>query len=70
MEAAPHFEKIGPRTRGETNFPQKVREQRGECSSLWATIEFTVTDFLERAIPWDVAAQPAPDFEVDQRVNW
>jgi hypothetical protein len=47
-----------------------VREQRGEYSSLWATIEFTVTDFLERAIPWDVAAQPAPDFEVDQRVNW
>lgn len=50
--------------------PPKVREQRGEYSSLWATIEFTVTDFLERAIPWDVAAQPAPDFEVDQRVNW
>ena len=19
---------------------------------------------------WDLAAQPAPDFEVDQRVNW
>jgi hypothetical protein len=29
-----------------------------------------VADFLERAIRWDVAAQPAPDFEVNQRVNW
>jgi hypothetical protein len=19
---------------------------------------------------WDLAAQPAPDFEVDQRINW
>jgi hypothetical protein len=29
-----------------------------------------VAAFLERAISRDVAAQPAPDFEVNQRVNW
>lgn len=22
------------------------------------------------AISWDVAVQPAPDFDVDQRINW
>jgi len=37
---------------------------------LCATIESILMDFLERAISWDVAAQPAPDFEVNQRVNW
>jgi hypothetical protein len=25
---------------------------------------------VEVAPDWDLAAQPAPDFDVDQRVNW
>jgi hypothetical protein len=27
-------------------------------------------DELQIEPDWDLAAQPAPDFEVDQRINW
>ena len=38
---------------------------------LWDDCSDAQTDEAVHIEPdWDLAAQPAPDFEVDQRVNW
>jgi hypothetical protein len=35
----------------------------------WEEIESQMGESVEVALVWDLAAQPAPDFDDDQRVN-
>lgn len=37
---------------------------------LWEDCDAQMDDEMPIESDWDMAAQPAPDFEVDQRVNW
>ena len=37
---------------------------------LWEDGDAQVGDGVQFEPDWDLAAQPAPDFDVDQRVNW
>ena len=37
---------------------------------LWEDGDAQVDDGLQIEADWDMAAQPAPDYCVDQRVNW
>ena len=37
---------------------------------LWDDCGAQMGDGVEVAPDWDLAAQPAPDFDADQRVNW
>jgi hypothetical protein len=37
---------------------------------LWDNGDAQIGEGVEIAPDWDLAAQPAPDYEVDQRVNW
>ena len=41
-----------------------------DCPPLWEDGDAQVDDGLQIEADWDMAAQPAPDFDVDQRVNW
>jgi len=38
---------------------------------LWDDCDAQIDDGAQiESADWDLAAQPAPDFEVDQRINW
>ena len=37
---------------------------------LWDDCDAQKDDGVQAEPDWDMAAQPAPDYEVDQRVNW
>ena len=37
---------------------------------LWDDCDAQMDDGVHIEADWDLAAQPAPDFEVDQRINW
>jgi hypothetical protein len=37
---------------------------------LWDDSDAQTDDGAQIAPDWDLATQPAPDYEVDQRVNW
>ena len=39
--------------------------------ALWDDFsDAQIDDGAQTAPDWDLAAQPAPDYEVDQRINW
>ena len=48
--------------------PSNMSPARGP--SLWDACNAPVGEGVEREPYWDLAAQPAPEFDVDQRVNW
>ena len=37
---------------------------------LWDECDAQMGEGVEVEPDWDLAAQPAPDYEIDQRVNW
>jgi len=48
--------------------PPHISPARGP--PLWDDSDAQTDDAAQIASDWDLAAQPAPDYEVDQRVNW
>ena len=48
--------------------PPHITPARGP--PLWEDCDAPVDDGVQGEPDWDLAAQPAPDYEVDQRVNW
>jgi len=48
--------------------PPRITPARGP--PLWDECDAQAAEGVEPAPGWDEAAQPAPDFEVDQRVSW
>ena len=49
--------------------PPHIAPARGP--PLWADCDAQMGDGAQiEPADWDLAAQPAPDFEVDQRINW
>ncbi len=48
--------------------PAHITPARGP--PLWEGCDAPVDDGVQGEPDWDLAAQPAPDYEVDQRVNW
>jgi hypothetical protein len=48
--------------------PPHISPARGP--PLWEDCEAQMDDGVQTEPDWDMAAQPAPDFEVDQRVSW
>jgi hypothetical protein len=48
--------------------PPQISPARGP--PLWDDCDAHVGEGIEVEPDWDLAAQPAPDYEVDQRVNW
>jgi hypothetical protein len=48
--------------------PPRITPARGP--PLWDGCNAQMGDGVEVEPDWDEAAQPAPDFEVDQRVSW
>jgi len=51
----------------ETELP-RITPARGP--PLWDECDAQAAEGMESVPDWDEAAQPAPDFEVDQRVSW
>ena len=48
--------------------PPHISPARGP--PLWDECDAQMGEGVEVEPDWDLAAQPAPDFEIDQRVNW
>ena len=48
--------------------PPYISPARGP--PLWEDCDAQTDDGLHIEPDWDLAAQPAPDYEVDQRINW
>jgi hypothetical protein len=48
--------------------PPHIAPARGP--PLWEGRNAQVDDGVQSEPDWDLAAQPAPEFEVDQRINW
>jgi hypothetical protein len=48
--------------------PPHIAPARGP--PLWEDCDAQTDEGVHSEPDWDLAAQPAPDFEVDQRVNW
>lgn len=48
--------------------PPRISPARGP--PLWDDCDAQVDEGVEVEPDWDLAVQPAPDYEVDQRVNW
>jgi hypothetical protein len=53
---------------GVASEPPHITPARGP--PLWDECDAPVDDGVQGEPDWDLAAQPAPDYEVDQRVNW
>ena len=53
---------------GVESAPPHITPARGP--PLWEGSDAPVDDGVQGEPDWDLAAQPAPDYEVDQRVNW
>ena len=48
--------------------PPRIAPARGP--PLWDDCDAQVGDGVQIEPDWDLAAQPAPDYEVDQRITW
>ena len=48
--------------------PPHISPPRGP--PLWDDGDAQMDEGVEGEPNWDLSAQPAPDFDVDQRVNW
>lgn len=48
--------------------PPYITPERGP--PLWDQADAQVDEGFQIEPDWDLQAQPAPDYEVDQRVNW
>ena len=48
--------------------PPHISPARGP--PLWDDSDAQMGEGVEVELDWDLAAQAAPDYEVDQRVNW
>jgi len=48
--------------------PPRLSPARGP--PLWEDCDAQVDDRVQIAPDWDLAEQPAPDYEVDPRINW
>jgi hypothetical protein len=48
--------------------PPKISPARGP--PLWEGVDARLGDEAQAEPDWDLAAQPATDYEVDQRINW
>lgn len=48
--------------------PLHISPARGP--PLWEDCDAQVDDGWQSEPDWDLAAHPAPDFEVDKQVNW
>ena len=53
---------------GVASKPPHIAPARG--LPLWEDFDAQVGEGSQIEPDWDIAAQPAPDFDVDQRVNW
>ena len=53
---------------GVASEPPHITPARGP--PLWDDCDAQVDDRVQGEPDWDLAAQPAPDYEVDQRINW
>ena len=53
---------------GADSVPPHISPARGP--PLWDDCGAQMGEGVEVEPDWDLAAQPAPDFEIDQRVNW
>jgi hypothetical protein len=53
---------------GADSEPPHISPARGP--PLWDEGNALAGEGVEGEPDWDMAAQPAPDYEVDQRVNW
>jgi hypothetical protein len=54
---------------GVDSAPPHISPARGP--PLWADCDAQMDDGAQiEPADWDLAAQPAPDFEVDQRISW
>ena len=53
---------------GQKPEPPHIAPARGLL--LWDCGDAQVGEGVDIVPDWDLAAQPAPDYEVDQRVNW
>ena len=61
-------DQLGPYHIGFDLKPPRTWQARGP--PLWDDSDAQTDDGAQIAAHWDLAAQPAPDDEVDQRVNW
>lgn len=50
--------------------PQSPRISPTRGPPLWDECDARMGEGVEVEPGWDLAAQPAPDYEIDQRVNW
>lgn len=48
--------------------PPRITPARGQ--TLWDDCDAQMDEGVEVGTDWDLVAQPEPDYEVDQRVNW
>ena len=48
--------------------PPRISPTRGP--PLWDECDARMGKGVEVEPDWDLAARPAPDYEIDQRVNW
>ncbi len=53
---------------GADSEPPHISPARGP--PLWVDCGAQMDDGAQSEPQWDMAAQPAPDYEIDQRVNW
>jgi hypothetical protein len=53
---------------GADSEPPHISPARGP--PLWDECDAQMGEGVEVEPDWDLAAQPAPEFEIDQRVNW
>ena len=53
---------------GADSEPPHISPARGP--PLWEDGDAQMDDGAQSEPQWDLAAQPAPDFEIDQRLNW
>ena len=54
--------------RGRLRAPAAIAPARGP--PLWDDSDAQMDDGVEVEPDWDLAAQPAPDFDADQCINW
>jgi hypothetical protein len=48
--------------------PQNIAPARGP--PMWEDCDAQAGEGIGSEPDWDLAAQPAPDYELDQRINW
>ena len=53
---------------GADSEPPRIAPARGP--PLWDDCDAQKDDGVQAEPDWDMAAQPVPDYELDQRINW